>query len=570
MAAPQSNPYPPAPGENDFGEDFDTLGRAFAAALEPRRLELQAQVDFVNDAVENIDMTVNDAVAGVTTTATNARDTSVSSANTAVVAASDAEQFRDQSEDAKAAALALVNFAGKWEDLVGSLNTPATVFHNGSYWYLLTDLADVTASEPANGNAAWLFVYTNAELRRKLLDEASLYADFENGDYRLYEGVGAGIVRNKTFAQLFPDFSRGSSADGFGASALETVSSDIARFVYSPELKKRLGLLIERDTTNLVLFSSDLGNTDEWDEILGGSAVSNSATGIDGNQSAATVSGTEINSRVRQNIAITPGVQYVASCYAEKNQSTQMEFRLRDGFETDGIVQLNTFTGEIVLGAGDTVGVIDEGDFWRVYASSLSNGTNAQIRVFPDRTENRTSQVIDVVQLEPGSYPSAPVRTEATTVSRDADFPSRDFGPEFNPKRGTIIIECPDVSQGSYLLKTKTNNWGIRRAAGSSFAIYNRLGGGNNDVSAPGPARPKRNIVAVAYDEASSTNKVCANGGSVASGQFDGLIGETGFNLGAFSSASAQRIDGVLFKMVYVARVYTDAQLQAITQPEAQ
>lgn len=48
------------------------------------------------------------------------------------------------------------NFKGVWSSLTGSLVKPATVFNAGSYWILLENLVDVTASEPASSNSDWL------------------------------------------------------------------------------------------------------------------------------------------------------------------------------------------------------------------------------------------------------------------------------------------------------------------------------------------------------------------------------------------------------------------------------
>lgn len=43
---------------------------------------------------------------------------------------------------------ALANFKGNWSALTGALNRPASAFHNGVYWALLNDLANVTTSQP--------------------------------------------------------------------------------------------------------------------------------------------------------------------------------------------------------------------------------------------------------------------------------------------------------------------------------------------------------------------------------------------------------------------------------------
>ena len=43
---------------------------------------------------------------------------------------------------------AFANFKGAWSALTGALAKPASVFHNGAFWTLLNNLADVTASTP--------------------------------------------------------------------------------------------------------------------------------------------------------------------------------------------------------------------------------------------------------------------------------------------------------------------------------------------------------------------------------------------------------------------------------------
>jgi hypothetical protein len=49
------------------------------------------------------------------------------------------------------------NFKGAWSTLTGAINKPAQVLHNGAYWQLLNNLADVTASQPSPTNTDWAF-----------------------------------------------------------------------------------------------------------------------------------------------------------------------------------------------------------------------------------------------------------------------------------------------------------------------------------------------------------------------------------------------------------------------------
>ena len=64
--------------------------------------------------------------------------------NNAGLASSSAEA----AAGAQASALAASNFKGLWAGMAGALNKPACVKHNGRFWLLLSNLANVAASEP--------------------------------------------------------------------------------------------------------------------------------------------------------------------------------------------------------------------------------------------------------------------------------------------------------------------------------------------------------------------------------------------------------------------------------------
>lgn len=60
-----------------------------------------------------------------------------------------------QAAAAAATALAASNFKGEWPSLAGAISKPACVKHNGRFWLLLNNLADVASSEPGPANADW-------------------------------------------------------------------------------------------------------------------------------------------------------------------------------------------------------------------------------------------------------------------------------------------------------------------------------------------------------------------------------------------------------------------------------
>lgn len=63
------------------------------------------------------------------------------------------------SEEAAAASATFAsntaNFKGNWASLSGPLSPPASVWHNGRTWSLLSALANVTVTEPVDGSAYW-------------------------------------------------------------------------------------------------------------------------------------------------------------------------------------------------------------------------------------------------------------------------------------------------------------------------------------------------------------------------------------------------------------------------------
>jgi hypothetical protein len=66
----------------------------------------------------------------------------------AAASASTASAAALSAANSEANAASLANFKGLWSAQTGALNKPASVDHNGAFWGLLNNLADVTTSEP--------------------------------------------------------------------------------------------------------------------------------------------------------------------------------------------------------------------------------------------------------------------------------------------------------------------------------------------------------------------------------------------------------------------------------------
>lgn len=66
-----------------------------------------------------------------------------------------AEGFKDDSESARNVSLAAANFKGLWVNQAGAASIPYSVYHDGEYWMLVENLANVSASEPSDTNTNW-------------------------------------------------------------------------------------------------------------------------------------------------------------------------------------------------------------------------------------------------------------------------------------------------------------------------------------------------------------------------------------------------------------------------------
>lgn len=82
--------------------------------------------------------------------ATDAQASATAAAGSATASAASATQ----SAQARDAAFNAANFRGDWSALSGPLNLPASVRHNGRFWLLVANVADVTLAVPGV-SASW-------------------------------------------------------------------------------------------------------------------------------------------------------------------------------------------------------------------------------------------------------------------------------------------------------------------------------------------------------------------------------------------------------------------------------
>lgn len=149
---------PPHPSRGDDAANFRSEADAFVAALPTFGTQLNSLADNVyNNAGEAETAAGAAASSAVDATNNGAAQVTLAAAQVAL-ATTEADRATTEADRAEAVAdnvTGNLNFKGNWSDQTGAANVPYSVYHNGVYWQLLTNIADVTLSEPSTTNTDW-------------------------------------------------------------------------------------------------------------------------------------------------------------------------------------------------------------------------------------------------------------------------------------------------------------------------------------------------------------------------------------------------------------------------------
>jgi hypothetical protein len=129
-------PLPAVPDANDGPETFTDDADQFLGALPGWTDAINASGDYIDAVGVQVDA---DKIAA------DASATAAASSATAALASQNL-------------AAASADYKGLWSAQTGAANKPYSVFHNGSFWALNVNLANVTTQEPSLTNANWQFI----------------------------------------------------------------------------------------------------------------------------------------------------------------------------------------------------------------------------------------------------------------------------------------------------------------------------------------------------------------------------------------------------------------------------
>lgn len=147
MTYPEIPDLPPAPLRSQPEDEYAATASTFVGAMTLWSQAINAAGAWIQTTLGTI-LGYKNAAEQAVSDAQDRAATAQGYATTAGNRALDAEGAANEASQYAQIAAATANFKGEWGDLTGPLAIPASVYHSGSYWQLLNNLADVTLSEP--------------------------------------------------------------------------------------------------------------------------------------------------------------------------------------------------------------------------------------------------------------------------------------------------------------------------------------------------------------------------------------------------------------------------------------
>jgi len=410
--------------------------------------------------------------------------------------------------------------------------------------------------------------------------DASLHLDFARQKYA--KGGSAGLNEVLPFADFGTD-TRASTATYYDANGtLQTAAVDAPRFDHDPATGERLGILLEEQRTNLLTYSEQFDNA-AWTKSLS-TVTANTITSPDRTTTADKLVEDTTASDVHvavQDVTFS-AADYTFSAYLKSAERTFTRLVAFDGTSAFSCY-VNLSTGEITGASGVSNSTSDDvGDGWyrvSISFSAAAGSGNIAIRTATGGTGSSDSYTGDGTSgiylwgadLEPGSFPTSYIKTEASQVTRSADnlsITGTNFSDFYNQSEGTFVMDL------DYLGATVATP--VLFSAGTSFndAVYISLSGSNLLLSVRSggasyfggasfalPSSQFRFAIALKDDDMAFV----IDGGTISTDTSGTIPTPTNLSLTGASWAAGNYINTHIKSLTYYPRRLTNAKLQSLT-----
>ncbi len=361
----------------------------------------------------------------------------------AAASAVDALASANNAADSALTAQSLANFKGRWSDATGAATVGSSYSHNGSTWRVEVAIADITLSEPSEGNSDWQVIndVNMANVNLTKLNNPLCHVLAPNAPV-----VKLSDLLSSTRA------SGGSYRDRYGV--LRTVNNDVLR-------EESDGYLMEGATTNELLHSEDFSNA-AWSKT----GITVSVDGIDEDGS----NGMHFMSQsATQIVGKTYTVQ--AECFAKERKYLWSGIATIPNSNVVFDLEAGTVTTSGVDAINPSIRAIEGGKFIVSYSYVCTSigGNSAQFAIAIDASGTILYQGvsgfgigIDKVQLEDLPFPSSYAKTTTSTFARASDLISTTVLNNITSLDDTIAIAFTYRSLGNttgnqFILGVDTN-----------------------------------------------------------------------------------------------------------------
>ena len=290
-------------------------------------------------------------------------------------------------------------------------------------------------------------------------------------------------------------FTRASSGTFVGsAGVIQTAATDVPRFDHNPTTGESLGLLLEAQSTNLLLWSEEFSDA-AWTPLSIPAAVTaNNAIAPNGTLTADLITGVSAAAdQLQQVVTLLNSTVYTYSIYIKQNTTLLTRIGLFNATASTwmGAVDIAWVAGvpstSLTIGSPSSISYVAVGDGWyRCSFTTTTTTASTQIHFHPDRNNTQASAWVWGAQVETGSTATAyiPTTTAAVTVvespwyRQDEGTVFAEFQPRANATAGVAYLNAGSVNEATRIFyNSAVSNYTFSvRAAGVEQSSINNLG----------------------------------------------------------------------------------------------
>jgi hypothetical protein len=356
-----------------------------------------------------------------------------------------------------------------------------------------------------------------------------------------------------------------------------------ARFDHNPTTGESLGLLIEEQRTNRILYSEQFENA-AW-SLYGSTITTNaivSPSGLQNGEKIVETTANDIHRISQSSISVSASTAYTFTVYAKAGERTFIENRIYDGFSNVGIATFNLVNGT-VSGVTGSASMTLVGNGW--YRCILTATTSASSSTALALIYLKLNASLDTwtgngysgafvwgAQLEQGSFATSYIATTSSSATRTADvaqMTGTNFSSWFNNAQGTFVatVSAGVLSNGARICKvsdTDANRLIDFFVSGTSQGIFSYQNGITSANFASGTIGTTKYLTAVNY--ATGNISALVNGGTVttSTNAVVSSVANSTFAIGYDPTTGAQ-LSRPIAKIAYYPIQVTSANLQALT-----